>query len=62
MTEEKQTELSVPQMLKLTGENTAQFMAQVAEHVDKLEQAIVQLQNRVKELEATQNVNNTTTQ
>jgi hypothetical protein len=58
MTEEKQTELSVPQMLKLTGENTAQFMAQVAEHVDKLEQAIVQLQNRVEELEAI-NDNNT---
>jgi hypothetical protein len=59
MSEEK--EISVSEMLKLTGANTAEFMKQVAEHVDKLEQAVVQLQNRIAELEA-QNGNNNTAQ
>ncbi len=39
-------------MLRITGANTAAFMEHVAGHVDKLEQEIVQLQNRVAELEA----------
>jgi phage shock protein A len=58
---EKEQAISVPEMLRLTGTNTAEFMKQVAEHVDKLEQAVVQLQNRIAELEA-QNGNNNTAQ
>ena len=54
--------LGVPDMLRLTGENTAEFMKQVADHVDKLEKAVVQLQDRIKELEAIHNVNNTPAQ
>jgi hypothetical protein len=45
-------QLSVSDMLKMTGTNTAQFMAQVADHVDKLEETIVQLTNRITELES----------
>jgi hypothetical protein len=42
---------SVAEMLRITGQNTAQFMEQVAIHVDKLEAEVLQLQNRVAELE-----------
>lgn len=42
---------SVAEMLRVTGLNTAEFMKQVAEHVDKLEQEIVKLRQRVEELE-----------
>ena len=42
---------SVAEMLRVTGLNTAEFMKQVAEHVDKLEQEIVKLRQRVDELE-----------
>ena len=38
-------------MLRVTGENTAEFMKQVAEHIDKLETEIINLQQRVTELE-----------
>jgi len=48
---ENLTPPSVPEMLRTTGANTAEFMAQVAEHIEKLEQAVVQLQARVTELE-----------
>jgi TolA-binding protein len=56
MTEETK-ELSVSDMLKLTGTNTADFMKRVAEHVDELEGRIRQLQDRVTELESQSNVN-----
>lgn len=42
---------SVAEMLRITGGNTAQFMEQVAAHVDKLEQEVLQLQQRIAELE-----------
>jgi len=42
---------SVPEMLRITGQNTAEFMSQVAEHIEKLESAVVQLQARVAEME-----------
>lgn len=45
---------TVGQMLRMTGENTAEFMKQVAEHIDMLESSVVQLQQRVKELEESQ--------
>lgn len=53
---ENLTPPSISQMLKLTGENTAIFMEQVAIHVDKLEQTVLELQQRIAELEGTQNV------
>ena len=49
---ENLTPPSVPEMLRMTGANTAEFMERVAEHIDKLEQAVVQLQARVEELES----------
>ena len=42
---------TVPEMLRITGGNTAAFMDQVAEHIDKLEAEIVQLRHRIQELE-----------
>lgn len=43
---------SVGQMLRVTGANTATFMEQVAEHVEKLEAEVAQLAQRITELEA----------
>lgn len=60
MTEE-QTQFSVSEMVRLTAENSVGFMKQIADHIDKLEDAIVQLQTRVSELEAAGG-NNTSTQ
>jgi len=50
MTEETQV-TSVAEMLRITGGNTAEFMKQVADHIEKLEDAVVQLKARVTELE-----------
>lgn len=48
------TELpSIPQMLRVTGGNTAEFMEQVALHIEKLEEEVVRLRTRVEELEKT---------
>lgn len=49
---------SIPEMLRITGGNTAQFMEQVALHIEKLEAEVARLANRVTELEATQNGSN----
>jgi hypothetical protein len=46
-------------MLRTTGENTAEFMKQVAEHIEKLEDAVRGLQARVAELEASNGNDNT---
>jgi len=43
---------TVSQMLRMTGVNTAQFMDQVAQHVEKLEMEVVRLQERVTALES----------
>jgi hypothetical protein len=42
-------------MLRMTGENTSQFMEQVALHLEKLEAEIDQLGQRIQELEGVQN-------
>ena len=47
---------SVSQMLRMTGENTFEFMKHVAEHIDKLEAQIKALKVRVNELEGNANV------
>jgi pyridoxal biosynthesis lyase PdxS len=46
--------ITVPAMLRTTGENTKGFMDQVAEHIEKLEGEIIRLTARVNELEATE--------
>ena len=43
---------TVGQMLRMTGANTAQFMEQVAEHIEKLEAEIIRANTRLSELEA----------
>jgi uncharacterized protein Yka (UPF0111/DUF47 family) len=48
---EKNKEISVSEMLKLTGANTSEFMKQVADHIDKLEERIAELAKRVQEFE-----------
>jgi ubiquinone biosynthesis protein UbiJ len=48
---ENLTPPSVPEMVRMTGNNTAEFMKQVADHIDKLESEIANLQQRVTELE-----------
>jgi hypothetical protein len=55
MTDETK-ELSVSEMLKLTGSNTADFMERVAMHIDELENRVRLLQARVTELESQSNV------
>ena len=58
MTTEK---ISVSQMIRTTAENQAVFLTQIAEHIEKLENALVELQNRVTEMENL-NGNNTAAQ
>ena len=45
---------NVSQMLRMTGANTAQFMEQVALHLEKMEAEVIRLTARVAELEAAQ--------
>ena len=51
MTTETPQTISVSDMLKKTGENTANFMIRVSEHIDTLEAEIIKLQERIAELE-----------
>lgn len=48
---------AVSEMLRVTGKNNAVFMEQVANHIDKLEQDVVQLKKRIAELEGKQDAN-----
>jgi len=50
---------TVPQMLRMTGENTAEFMTQVANHIEKLEKAVADLKDRIAELESANGNHNT---
>lgn len=50
MTEEKKT-ITVTEMLRQTGSNTAFFMGKVAEHIEQLEAEIAQLRKRIEEFE-----------
>ena len=56
MTDE--TQLSVPEMVRLTANNSLEFMKQIAEHIEKLEDAVKELTARVTELEGGLNGNN----
>lgn len=46
---------TVGQMLRMTGANTAAFMEQVADHVERLEMEVARLTERVSELESKAN-------
>ena len=61
MTEEVQTPPSVPEMLRITSENNAEFLKQIADHIEKLEAEVVSLRARITELETLRG-NNTETQ
>jgi hypothetical protein len=48
MTEEiKQEPAKVSDMIRITAENQNTFLMQIADHVDKLEQAVAELRDRV---------------
>ena len=49
MTEEKRP--TVVEMLRTTGMNTAEFMDKVAAHIETLEKEVIQLRQRVQEME-----------
>jgi hypothetical protein len=49
MTEENRP--TVVEMLRTTGMNTAEFMEQVALHVEKLEMEVARLRERVADME-----------
>ena len=51
MTNENLKPPSVADMLRMTGGNTAQFMEQVASHIEYLETEVARLSKRVTELE-----------
>ena len=52
MTEEvKQAPIKVSDMIRVTAENQNTFLIQIADHIDKLEQAIDELRNRVIAME-----------
>jgi uncharacterized protein involved in exopolysaccharide biosynthesis len=50
---EELKQLRVVEMLRQTGKNTAEFMDRVADHIQKLEVEIENLQNKIAELERT---------
>jgi hypothetical protein len=47
---------SIPEMLRMTGGNTAQFMEHVATHIEKLEERVKELSDRITEIERAQDV------
>ena len=50
-------QISVSQMIRTTAENQSAFLSQIAEHIEKLEEAVAQLKTRVTELEAANDIN-----
>jgi len=59
MTEEtKQAPVKVSDMIRVTAENQNTFLMQIADHIDKLEQAIDELRNRVNAMEKDNDDNN----
>lgn len=49
---ENLTPPSVSQMIRVTSENNNVFMQQIADHIDKLEQSVLDLQKRIQDMEA----------
>jgi ubiquinone biosynthesis protein UbiJ len=52
MKKENAPTMTVSEMVKSTGQNTAQFMLQVADHIDTLERRVDELKARITELES----------
>lgn len=50
----QQTPIKVSEMIRTTAGNQAEFLKQIADHIDKLEDSIVQLTNRISDLESKQ--------
>ncbi len=48
---EQEQKLSVVDMIRRTGHNTAEFMEKVAAHIEQLEYEVTRLQDRVQTLE-----------
>ena len=48
---------SVSQMIRLTADNSVAFMQQIADHIDSLEQNIVDLTERIAKFEGKTNDN-----
>ena len=44
-------QISVSQMIRTTAENHGVFLTQIADHIEKLENSLAELQNRVIEME-----------
>jgi uncharacterized protein Yka (UPF0111/DUF47 family) len=53
----KQEPVKVSDMIRVTAENQNTFLMQIADHIDKLEQAIDELRNRVIAMEQTNEPN-----
>jgi uncharacterized protein YceH (UPF0502 family) len=48
----EEQKLSVVDMIRRTGHNTAEFMEKVAAHIEQLEYEVVRLNERVNQLES----------
>jgi hypothetical protein len=46
---------TVVQMIRMTGANTANFLEQIAEHIEMLEQKVADATRRIEELESKHN-------
>lgn len=62
MTNENLQPPLVSEMLRITAQNQSVFLTQVADHIDKLEAGVVELQARIAELEGKQHEQPTTDQ
>jgi uncharacterized protein (UPF0335 family) len=51
-------QITVPEMVRLTANNSLEFMKQIAEHIEKLEQELARVTARIAELEASNGDNN----
>ncbi len=51
MENETQEQIKISDILRQTASNSSELMTKIADHIDKLEQEIVQLRNRISELE-----------
>jgi ubiquinone biosynthesis protein UbiJ len=57
--ETSQASVKVSDMIRITAENQNTFLIQIADHIDKLEQAIDELRTRVSTMERANEPDNT---
>ena len=55
LTPPEQRAPTIGQMVRMTAENTAQFMAQIADHIDQLETKVAELSARITAMEGNAN-------